>query len=260
VPAAPTDSPSDSFFIEKEKADWDALKRKDKVAASHLLADDFVGMYDVGLLNKSKWLSQIDDQYSVDDYTITETKVLHPSPTTALLLYTATCKGTGAWAEFCSHTTRVSDLFVQRNGEWLDLFSQDTVATSGEQDETRVFIQVLAKEREIQEAQKHNDWSHFADLLSDDLVAIDEDGIIGKKELLEEIKAAEIRFSDYKMEEVRTIPDGNGAIVAYKQTLVGTEHGKPFTRHIYTHSHWQRRGDKWLLTMFQDSTTRASFR
>lgn len=97
-------------------------------------------------------------------------------------------------------------------------------------------IQALAKEREIQEAQKRNDWPKFADLLSDDLVAIDEDGIRSKKELLDAIKGADIRFSDYNMEDVRTIPEGNGAIVAYKQTLIGTERGKAFTWRIYTHS------------------------
>ena len=79
------------------------------------------------------------------------------------------------------------------------------------------------------------------------------DGIRTKKELLDAIKAADIRFSDYKMEDVRTIPEADGAIVAYRQTLVGTEQGKPVTWHIYTHSRWQRRGGKWLLTMFQDS-------
>lgn len=58
------------------------------------------------------------------------------------------------------------------------------------------------------------------------------------------------------MENVKVIPQTNGAIVACRETLVGTEHGKPFTWHIYTHSHWERRGDKWLMTMFQDSTAK----
>jgi hypothetical protein len=83
--------------------------------------------------------------------------------------------------------------------------------------------QALPKEREIQEAQKRNDWAKFADLLGDDLVGIDQDGFRTKKELLAAIKATDIHFSDYKMEDVRTIPEGNGAIVAYRQTLVGTE-------------------------------------
>jgi hypothetical protein len=40
--------PPDSSFIAKDKEDWEALKHKDKAAATRLLADDFVGMYDFG--------------------------------------------------------------------------------------------------------------------------------------------------------------------------------------------------------------------
>jgi Domain of unknown function (DUF4440) len=55
-----------------------------------------------------------------------------------------------------------------------------------------------------------NDWGAFANLLAEDLVAIDEDGIHSKKEVLDEIRAAEVRFSDYKMENVKVIPQTNG--------------------------------------------------
>jgi hypothetical protein len=108
--------PPDSFFIAKEKEDWEVLKHKDKAAAARLLADDFVGMYDFGFFNKSEWINQLDEQYTVDDYTIESAKVLHPSANTALLLNTSDCKGTGTWADPCSHAWRISDLYVERNG------------------------------------------------------------------------------------------------------------------------------------------------
>jgi hypothetical protein len=413
---AQTDSPPQSFFIAKEKEDWEALKHKDKAAATRLLADNFVGTYDFGYLTKSEWIKQIDEEYMVEDYTIENAKLLRPSANTALLLYTSKCKGTGTWTQFCSHASRISDLYVERNGQWLALFSQDTQTTSGQtlahddvsgnsnlsgkdavegvpgpradttvvsldphakftpfeemiigrekevldlttngdyanwasllsddavavydtgyaskaevlkalkgmsgihcsmdmvkvmpigetaalilyrmtqdwqeqgKQRTRQYYisslwvkrggkwlsqfwqetdgalrdddlstQALTKEREILEAQNRNDWTAFANLLADDLVAIDEDGIHSKKEVLEQVRMAEVRFSDYKMENIKVIPQDNGATVAYKETLVGTEHGKPFTWHIYTHSHWERRGGKWLMTMFQDSTAK----
>jgi hypothetical protein len=81
-----------------------------------LLADDFVGMYDFGFFNKSEWINQLDEQYTVDDYTIESAKVLHPSANTALLVCTSDCKGTGTWADPCSHAWRISDLYVERNG------------------------------------------------------------------------------------------------------------------------------------------------
>jgi ketosteroid isomerase-like protein len=121
-----TEFPPDPFFIANEKEIWEALKRKDKSAATRLLADDFVGMYGFGFFSKSEWVKQIDEQYTVDDYTIENAKVLHPSANTALLLYNSNCKGTGTWTEFCSHASRISDFFVKRNGQWVALFSQDT--------------------------------------------------------------------------------------------------------------------------------------
>jgi hypothetical protein len=63
---------------------------------------------------------------AVDGYTIENTKVLHPSTNTALLLYNSNCKGTGTWTEFYSHPSRISDLFIKRNGQWVALFRQDT--------------------------------------------------------------------------------------------------------------------------------------
>jgi len=126
-PLLPQDLP-DSFFVTKEKEVWEALRKHDKSAATRLLADDFVGMYDFGFFTKAEWVKQIDDQYMINDYTIEDAKVLHPSQTTALLLYKSKCKGAGEWAEYCSHTQRISDLWVKRDDQWLALFSQDTEA------------------------------------------------------------------------------------------------------------------------------------
>ena len=144
---------SRSFFIEKEKEVWEAIKNKDKSADSRLLADDFVGLYDTGFATKSDHVNQMDDEYSIEKYNLQDAKVLRLSPTMALLLYKATCKGSGAWEQFCSRPGYVSSLWVEREGHWLNLFSQDTRAASGEQ-ETELSAQALAKEREIQEAHR----------------------------------------------------------------------------------------------------------
>jgi hypothetical protein len=127
-----TEAPPTSYFVAKEKEVWEALKQKDKATASRLLADDFVGMYATGFYTKSEWVKQIDEQYSITDYTIDDVKLLRASPTTALLLYKSTCKGTGEWAEFCARAEYISDLWVKRNGRWMAMFSQDTQATSSQ--------------------------------------------------------------------------------------------------------------------------------
>ena len=126
------ESPPMSYFVAKEKEVWEALKQKDKAAATRLLADDFVGMYASGFYTKSEWLKQIGEQYTISAYTIDDVKLLRASPTTVLLLYRSTCKGTGEWAEICARVEYISDLWVKRNGRWTAMFSQETQAASSQ--------------------------------------------------------------------------------------------------------------------------------
>jgi len=288
-----TEFPPDSFFIAKEKEDWEAIKNRDKAAATRLLADDFVGMYDFGFFNKSEWVKQLDDHYTVDDYTIENAKVLHPSATTALLLYTSNCKGTGAWADFCSHTSRISDLFVERNGQWLGLFSQDTQATTSQPlshddltGNSRVDLptgkdtsqtvpgpsaattvvhldantkftpfeeMIIGKEKEAIEAVEKNNLKDFASLIADDFLFIADDGFWGKREYLKSFEE-DVAWEDCKMEDVRVSSSGeNSAIISYKQTWTGRDHGKRFEIVIYTHGHWEKRKGQWVVTLWQDT-------
>src|ERR1700680_3443998 len=234
-----------------EKQMLDLSARKDLEAYGRRLPDDALGVYGEGYASKADVLRAIsgmsDLHYSMDDV-----RVIPVGNAAGLIVY----RITQDWKEGGKKLARqyfVSSLWQNRDGKWLNPFWQETDATLSDDD---LSTQALAKEREILETLKHNDWSAFSALLADDAVAIDEDGIHSKQELLDEIQAAGTRFSDYKMENVKVIPQADGAIVAYKETLVGTEHGKPFTWHIYTHSHWERRGGKWLMTMFQDSTAK----
>ena len=87
---------SDALVINRERQIWEALKHKDKAGASQLLADDLTTMGPDGRFSRAQWLEQFDDQYTVDDYKMSDIKVLRPSATTVLLLYDSTCKGAGA--------------------------------------------------------------------------------------------------------------------------------------------------------------------
>jgi hypothetical protein len=241
--------PFNEMIIGKEKEVFDLTAKGDYAGWAGLLADDALAVYDTGYASKAevlKYVTGMSDFHGSMD----QVRIMPIGETAALIIY----KMTQGWTEQGKPMAReyyVSSLWVERGGKWLSQFWQETDSNLPDDE---LSSQVLAKEKEILDALVRNDWTAFANLLADDLVAIDEDGIHSKKELLERMRAAEVRFSDYKMENVKVIPQTNGAIVAYRETLVGSEHGKPFRRHIYTHSHWERRGDKWLMTMFQDST------
>ena len=240
--------------------------QKNRETVAPLIADDFQDVGEYGVWDKERSLQEIADPTSLtQSLSMSQVHFARLAPTVVLLTYRlAEIEMDHGMA--VPSTKYISSVWVHRDGRWLNVLGQETPATSTPSSarpsdsvngrETGLSVQALAKEQEIQELQKRNDWQKIADFLSEDLVAIDEDGIHTKKEFLDTVKTADIHFSDYKMEDVRTIPEGNGAIVAYKQTLVGTEHGKPFTWRIFTHSHWVRRGDKWFLTMFQDSSAK----
>ena|ERR1700730_17788267 len=255
--AAPSKHPANPFFIEKEKEVWEALKHKDKAAATRLLADDFVGMYDFGFSTKSEWIKQIDEQYTVDAYTIENPKVLRPSPSTALLLYASTCKGTGAWGDYCSHTTRIADLWVERSGQWFDLFSQDTTATSSEQDGASILKEILGSEYRIVAALSRDDIEGFARLLPEDVIDIDDDGVHTKAEWIPEIQEQKDRgflFRDFRFDDPKLIRLGpDQATFTAKEIIHGLDKGKPFELRYYTNATYVRRNGKWVPRVYQDT-------
>jgi predicted ester cyclase len=261
-PAASTRLPLDLFFIAKEKQVWEALKNKDKAAVTRLIADDFVGMYDFGFFTKPEWIKQIDGQYTVDDYTIGDPRVLHPSSTTALLLYKSTCKGTGEWAEFCSHTQRISDLWVERNGQWMDLFSQDTQAASSQDDDKAVLAAILESENQIVGTLQRNDIGAFAKMLPEDIVDIEDDGIHTKSEWLKEIQKQKndgYLFKDFRFEDPRLIRLGPEAAIMFgKEIWHAIDKGRLVEVHLYTHALYVRRAGKWVPRFYQDTIAQNS--
>jgi hypothetical protein len=215
-----------------------------------------VGMYDFGFFNKSEWIKQLDDQYTVDDYTIENPRVLHPSANTALLLYTSTCKGTGTWAEGCSHPSRTSDLYVERNGQWLALFSQDTQATSGESDDA-VLKAILSSEKQIVGALSRDDIDGFGSLLPDDVVDIWTDGVHPKPEWLREMEQQKkdgYLFRDFRFEDPKLVRLGpDAAILIAKEIIHEVDKGKPVEDRLYTLACYVRRNGKWMPIVYQDT-------
>jgi hypothetical protein len=249
--------PPDAFFIAKEEEVWEAIKNKDKAAATRLLADDFVGMGDTGYTTKSEWIKQIDDeQYTVDDYTIENAKLLRPSANTALLLYTSNCKGTGTMAEVCSHASRISDLWVERNGQWVDLFSQDTQATSSESDDA-VLNAILSSEKQIVDALSRDDIEGFGRLLPDDVVEIWTDGVHHKPEWLrsmEQEKKDGYLYRDFRFEDPKLVRLGpDQAILTATEIIHGLNKGKPVEDRLYTMACYVRRNGKWVPRVYQDT-------
>ena len=270
-----------AFFVAKEEEVWEALKHKDKSAATGLLAEDFLGMYDFGFYTKPEWIKQIDGQYTVDAYTIEDPKLLRPSPTTALLLYKSTCKGTGEWAEYCSHTQYISDLWVQRNGKWVDFFSQDTQAVrpatsasvsgsaesekiaaggsgAGEQNNKTLLDNIRGLEKSLWENAASPGPSASDRLLAEDLEIIKHGH---RFTIAEEAKQfGDVHPASYTMEDIHAkvlSPDvfllTYRAKVSWKGPYRGKEMASLPPQIIWVTSVWTRRERRWVNVLYEEN-------
>lgn len=111
---------------------WEALIKKNKAADQNLLAEDFVGVYKDGFGNRTQHVGQIDEEYEVTEYRLEDVRVLQISEDSAMIVYRATCRATGTWANDCAQPMYISSLWMNRNTEWVNVFSQDTSAAKAQ--------------------------------------------------------------------------------------------------------------------------------
>lgn len=114
---------------QRESAVWEALKEKDKSGDAALLANDFVGLYKDGFGSRAEHVAQIDDKYQLSEFRLDDVRVKLISEDVAIIMYRASCRATGSWAADCAKPMYISSIWVNRAGNWINIFSQDTQAT-----------------------------------------------------------------------------------------------------------------------------------
>jgi hypothetical protein len=114
------------MFESKIKAEWDALKNKDKKAYGGLLADDYEGVEVDGQGERTK-LQAIGEMadLNVFNYTLGGYKLIPLGPDAAFVIYEVTMQFP---PKSVVHYSRVyvTELWVRRGGEWKELHYQET--------------------------------------------------------------------------------------------------------------------------------------
>jgi hypothetical protein len=122
-------SPQLTELIRKQEIGvWEALKNKDKVADRNLLTEDFIGVYKDGFGNRAEHIAQIDDKYQLTEYKLENVRVLMIAADSAMIVYRATCRAAGTWANDCAQPMYISSLWISQDSKWVNVFSQDTSA------------------------------------------------------------------------------------------------------------------------------------
>jgi hypothetical protein len=120
------DSKLKDMFEAKIKAEWEALKNKDKKAYGELLADDYQGVEVDGRGERTKIqaLAELTDT-NVFNYTLWGLKVIDLGPDAAFVIYESTMQFPPKSAIRYSRVY-ITELWVKRAGQWKELHYQET--------------------------------------------------------------------------------------------------------------------------------------
>jgi len=118
------------FFVELESQVWDALAHGDASADRELLASDFVGVYATGFASRSDHADQLVDGPIVATYAISDPRLIRLTKSAVMLCYRAKYRRARRGLPGDEETMYVSSLWIERDGRWLNTFSQDTPGQS----------------------------------------------------------------------------------------------------------------------------------
>lgn len=255
----PAAMPSESEIIAKEKAMWDAMKQKDWDAFGNMMANDFVEVLDSGVQDKAAALAGVKD-FDVSEVTYADWKMIPIDKDAAILAYTTTLK-----AKYKGETTpenphRNTAVWVNRNGQWLAIFFQATMAMkmppppppaekkapaaspnpAAKPGETS--SDPIANEKIVWDLFKSRNFDAFAALLAPEFVEIVSTGFYdkaGSVKGVQEMDASEFVLGHWKSTKF----DDDAGLVTYTVTYKGDKE--------YHSTIWANRNGKWLALLHQ---------
>jgi hypothetical protein len=115
-------------FVRLESEVWQALVDGDGDADGRLLSDDFLGVYTVGFADRAAHVAQVGSGPTVTDYALREARLMVLADDMVLLAYKAEFHRPG---EADAESVLISSIWQERDGNWVNIFSQDTPAADG---------------------------------------------------------------------------------------------------------------------------------
>ena len=121
-----SDSSLQSLFKSKVRAEWEALKNKDKQAYGDLLADEYEGVEvdGRGERNKIQSMNEVAES-NVANYTLWGLKVTSLGPDAAFVVYEVTMQFPPK-SQVRYSRIYIGALWVKRGGQWKELHYQET--------------------------------------------------------------------------------------------------------------------------------------
>lgn len=258
--------------LTKEKAIWDALKRKDYDAFGTMMASDYLEVLPDGVNSKADTLTEVKD-LEISDVTIADSRLTAIDNTAALLHYNATIKGKYKGQAFPEGPYRVTSGWVNRDGKWQVIYYQETLvkpeptttsspatspaaspaasAASPAGTPAALTNDPVEREKVIWDALKRRDYDAFASYLDAAQVEVESTGVYDKAGTLTGVRsfdASKAQLSDFKTVKI----NANSELVNYLVTVAGPTPEKHLATTI-----WVNRGGKWMALFHQGTDMMA---
>lgn len=261
-PASATMNEADA--IAKEKSVWAALEKKDFDAFGSLLASDYLEVEDSSTNDKTSVMNFVKD-LEISNPTYSDWKVMPIDKDAVLLTYSVTVKGSIKGKEFPSGPYRASSAWVNRDGKWLGIYHQETLAsttpmtpapahtpaakssasTATKTPAATTAADALSSEKLAWDALKRKDYDAFASLLDPTQIEVETDGVYDKAGTVKGVQtfdASKFTLSDFKTANL----DSDASLVTY--VIKSADPKAPKERHTTI---WVNRGGKWLSIFHQ---------
>lgn len=254
-----TGAVSESDIIAKEKGAWDAIKKKDWDGFGKTLASDYLEVLDDGVHDKAMAVSSLKD-FDLTDVTFADWKMTPIDKDAVIITYNATVKANFKGQAVPAGPYREASVYVNRNGEWLAAFYQETIsrtappsspspAPTAPKKEAAASPSAkagepgpdpIANEKMVWDTFKNRSYDVFASYLASDFMEVEPDGVFdkaGSVKALSSMDVAKFQLSDWKALKF----DNDAALVTYVVTAPGPKPEKEYHSTI-----WVNRDGKWL--------------
>ncbi len=113
-------APDEAAMMAKEKAAWQAWKDKDANAFKKVIAADFIGVYDDGVSNMEKEMSDM-QKSDTKSFTISDYKITSAGPKLIIATYVVKIEGSYDGKD-ASGTFNCGTVWHKRTGDWQAVF------------------------------------------------------------------------------------------------------------------------------------------
>jgi hypothetical protein len=253
-------APSEADIRAKETAAWEAVKKKDWDAFTKLMADDYIEVENDGVHDKAASVQMAKD-FDLSDYTLSDWKMTSIDPNSVLITYTANVTAKFKGEAVPGGPYRESSAYVNRNGEWLAIYYQETESeppmpapTPGKSPEKSASAastpgetgpDATANEKLVWDALKSKNYDAFGSYLASDAIEVEPDGVYDKAGSLKGVQmfdASKAELSDWKTVKL----SDNASVVTYTVNIPDMKLPKGYHSTI-----WANRNGKWQAIFHQ---------